>query len=329
MRGDAVLRTLSICAALASSLMIPGLARAETLVLVAPDPALTAAVRVALEPWGTEVRVAAAVDGRGAARGARVAEETGAAAVSWIEGGELWIYEARTGAAIARPVTPPPYDAASATAVALSLKTWLRRTALDPEVAPPPPRDEPAEAPAPAAPPETSLLVGARIGPRFAATSPDLAELRAGITGAVFFLGGHLGVGLELSSGFGVGVDAPAARGRWTETGLALTLEGRATPERWLDLGLRVGVSAGLGWLGVTLAPSSRSSSRSVEVGRFLPAALAEVSLGIWPTERVRLGVALGVDAFLLRQRYRVRGEPLLDVSPAAPRVALVVEFVL
>ena len=211
-----MLRTLSICAALASTLMMPGLARAETLVLVAPDPALTAAVRVALEPWGTEVRVATAVDGRGAARGARVAEETGAAAVSWIEGGELWIYEARTGAAIARPVTPPPYDAASATAVALSLKTWLRRTALDPEVAPV--RAEPAEAPAPAAPPGTTLVVGARIGPRFAATSPDLAELRAGITGAVFFLGGHLGVGLELSSGFGVGVDAPAARGRWTET---------------------------------------------------------------------------------------------------------------
>jgi len=318
-------RILFMLAALASS-ALPVSAQAQTLALLEPDGELADAVRTALEPWGTEVRIVPATEARGAARGAAAAETTGAVVVCWIEGAELWIYDARTGSAIARPVTPPPHDAAAAASVALSLKTWLRRTAIDPAHSPPVARERPAAQPAApaAASPEPMLVVGLRIGPRLWATSPDLAELRAGLTGALFFLDDHLGVGLELSSGLGVGFDAPTGRGRWVETALALTVELRADPLRWLDLGIRLGASAGLGWLGATL----RQPDRGAEVARFLPALLADVSVGLWPTDRVRLAVAVGVDGFLLRQRYRVRGEPLLDVAPAAPRASLVVELV-
>ena len=97
-------------AALASS-ALPVSAQAQTLALLEPDGELADAVRTALEPWGTEVRIVPAIEARGAARGAAAAETTGAVVVCWIEGAELWIYDARTGSAIARPVAPPPHDA--------------------------------------------------------------------------------------------------------------------------------------------------------------------------------------------------------------------------
>jgi hypothetical protein len=129
--------------------------------LVAAGPELEAAARAALEPWGVVIAVvpgpspgATAPDSNEAARALATAHE--ANALVWVsehQGGyALWVYDLATHHVIERTLADgPPFDGATAAAVALSVKTLLRHSAA----APPAERygassRAPARAPAPA-----------------------------------------------------------------------------------------------------------------------------------------------------------------------------------
>ncbi|HMI92489.1 MAG TPA: hypothetical protein VK509_14040, partial [Polyangiales bacterium] len=115
---------------------------APRVALVEPGSELEAAARAALEPWGVELAIvsgpspgATAPDSNEAARA--LASAHGASAVVWVsehEGGHaLWVYDLATHHLIERALaTGPPFDGATAAAVALSLKTLLRHSAAAP-----------------------------------------------------------------------------------------------------------------------------------------------------------------------------------------------------
>jgi hypothetical protein len=120
-----------------------------------------------------------------------IARRLGVGAVVWLarddSGYALWVYDAERDQSVARPVPDPPFDAAMAAALALSVKTIVRMVGLasepTPEAAPEakPEREEPPRGAAagdalPASPAaanepeqparlELSPYAGARLGP--------------------------------------------------------------------------------------------------------------------------------------------------------------------
>ncbi|MGH7436064.1 MAG: hypothetical protein ACRENE_10360, partial [Polyangiaceae bacterium] len=109
---------------------------------VDPDAELTHALDLALAPWGAsvvELRLQApgatmpfAVD-----RARAIAEEAHADVVVWVSGEEgayaLWIYDAASDHIGSRRLEArPPFDPATAAAVALAVKTLLRGTVVAP-----------------------------------------------------------------------------------------------------------------------------------------------------------------------------------------------------
>jgi hypothetical protein len=141
-------RYVPAAVALLSSMALVRVASAEThrVAAVDPDAELARALDIALSPWGaavTEVRV----DRPGATvalpidRARDIASATHADVVMWVSENAgrsaAWIYDVASDHASLRELSSsPPFDAATAAAVALSVKALLRFTV----VAPPPER---------------------------------------------------------------------------------------------------------------------------------------------------------------------------------------------
>lgn len=116
--------------------------RGSRVVVLKPDDELVRAIALALAPWGLEtVRSETSPPGPSqpdAVRGAtRLARELDAQALVWvtkIDGGSLlWVFDVGTGDVTTRLSTEtPPFDSAAAAAVALSVKTVLRDSAVAP-----------------------------------------------------------------------------------------------------------------------------------------------------------------------------------------------------
>lgn len=111
-------------------------ARAEAplrVVLVGADSTLRDAVNTALSPWGIELRV---VNGRtipNSGVASRIAHDASAVAVIWVRSSgtsaDLRMYDRVSGRVASVPLhAPPPYDAPTAAAVALNIKTLLRHS---------------------------------------------------------------------------------------------------------------------------------------------------------------------------------------------------------
>jgi hypothetical protein len=304
-------RVWAACAAML--IVAPSIVRADRLLLAHPDPALTAAVEVAMEPWGVRVEsVPALAPGDPHERGRAAARASDAPVVVWIEGASLFVFEARTDRLHTRPLDrEPPFDPATAASIALALKTLLRHGPLDP-------RASPAPAPAPRAP-EWALAFAA--GARFWASVPAWGAPRLALDAAFWpvALGHNLGIGVRLDSGTGVAF----ARGRWFDAVLALVVEVRSatTP---LDVGLILALGAQVTALDVTL-----DGDRSSQVWRFNPHGRAEVSVGVQPATGLRFALRAGVEGPLLRQRYLLRGEPVLEIGPAALSIQIATEIAL
>ena len=314
-------------------------ARAQTvhrMVLVDPDRSLRGAMRVALRPWGIEVlAVESASPGAtmpsSARLGRALAERHRADAAVWIsesDGGvAVWIYDARDGGVVARPLdVGPPFDAVTASEVALIVKTLLRQAPLIPPSASSEPSEEvPASPPSAIAAPEAPTdprprpwVLRVSVGPRFAATAPDRAEARFAV-GLGFWpelLERYLGFALVVTSGPGLATRNAALSAHWTDTAVLLRINGR------LAIGpFDVGVGGGLGVQITTLDGTLLPSSQRTDALRFNPAAALDATLGLRLDDRVRIELAAGSSFSLSPQTYLVLDAVGLIVQPAALRV--------
>ncbi|RMH43730.1 MAG: hypothetical protein D6689_04335 [Deltaproteobacteria bacterium] len=295
---------IAAVAALAALAGAPAVAEADSarVVLVAPGPALADAVSTALEPWGVAVDVAPAGSLGdalpGAARRARtLARRRQADAVAWIstnaDGAAVWIYDARSDDVVARPLAvAPPLDPAHAAAVALTLKTLLRKS----RAAPPPPT---STAPARSVGIDSAAAVRARPGagvpvePRLALTALWGSGWLVAIAGA--------------SAGPGIRVDEVRFVGRYTDT---TGIVGARVQTRAGRLALAGQAAAALHV--TALDGALPDADRRVHIRRVNPAVSLGASVAVAIAPEAELGLRVGGDLLLRTQRYLVAGDPVL-----------------
>jgi hypothetical protein len=313
-------------------LLMGGTARAEAqrVLLVAPPRGLEPAVRTALSPWPIEIRVtggeagAAAGDARrpgatmpGSAERARaLAVAHGAGAVVWLSddgagGHALWIYDADSDRATARPlVRPPPYDEPTAAAVALTVKTLLRHSSVAPPV-------ERYGAGAARPTPTPHLLADTLASLRIRRTGAGDVEPRVGV--GVRVAPGRLAaigaVAAAVHIGPGVSVDAPAFTGQLSDVQVSAALLARIPLRRALELWPRLG-----GSLHVTAVEGAVTGQvRRARVERVNPGLDTGAALELVVRPWLRASLVAGGSYALRRQIYLVAGEPVLSI----PRVEL------
>jgi hypothetical protein len=313
----------------AAVLACSGSARADRgrgVALVNPDAALEEAVIAALVPWRLDV-IAVRGDGPGATMPASstqaraIADRLGVGAVVWISVGDdgcaLWVYDSDGDRVVARRlVSPPPFDDATAAAVALSIKTLLRNSA----VAPIEERNALPSARSTAALParEATLRFESLGGARARDTEAETLEPRLGVAVSWWPLqrfGGALGV----SAGPGLSVDDPRFIGRYTDTAVSASVRAR------VDLGARFRVTPELGSSihlteldGALLVNDTRARVSRTNVSLFAGAAVTARLL-----DDVSAGVRAGGDLLLRNQRYTIAGDPVFSL-PAAELEAVV-----
>ena len=258
------------------------------LALVEPGPELLSAVVAALRPWGLQV-LPVQGPGPGASapennlRARALAQALDAEAVAWLSRHDdayaLWVYDRASDHAVERAVPrPPPFDAAAAASVALTVKTLMRHSAAAPVVerfgaedvrnqlrvpALPQPRAEPTPEVAPAKP---SLV------------PPPPGEQRpAGPTGTGVPQDGAIPAGSQAE----VPPSDPRAGGREGDqdaapSGAQSSTETRS-PESGVELWLRAGLRMG------ALRPARLEGRAALEA--------------LWWPSQGALGVGLGAEA--------------------------------
>jgi len=311
------------------------------------DAPLTRALTVALSPWQLGVvptpGPAPAPDFDTASARARViALDQHADVVVWLvpparpgEPGSLWVYDTASQQLVVRPlIVSPPFDAAAAAAVALSVKTILRGSPLVSQfaeeaapattTAPPlvPPAatavpqettDRPAESSsdAPPAPWRFETLVGARTPTGAGAAAEPWAEL--GLSLWPRAQGGHFGWGIGLQGGSGVSLASGAFDGSYRQGALDVTARLRTSATRWLSFELRAGPEIAL-----TSFTGQATGAASIHALRVNPALDVGGIVDFAPWARVHLGL-VGDAVLLLRfQRYALDGLEVLDEPPVA-----------
>lgn len=320
-------------------------AQSGRVVLIGIDETLAAAVGVALEPWGSELvrrsGVAPASMPGASEVGRAIASEETALAVVWIslteDGAALWVYDADADRTLARGLlSPPPYDDATAAAIALTLKTLLRHStvaplaerAVVPEPAPPPHPPPPPPPPPPRPPPpephgrlvRLELAVGA-LG--LATDVVDAVEPRIALALGFFpaELDGVLGVALRVRTGPGIGFEADATRGRFTDTWIAAEIRLRGHVDR-VSLGGGLAGGTVLSTLDASLAPD-------VAASRVAAAALGVLDLeaGVRVDASLAFHLRGGVGLVGPADRFVVREQPVLVVSPISAFGELALEY--
>lgn len=325
-------RSLSVLpqAAIVAALLAGGPAYAQQ----PPEPARLAlvdlpdnvreAVAVTLTAWNVEILdVSAGSLGPtmpATADAARVvAERHQVSAVVWISssdgGAALWVLDGATDKVVARPLSSaPPFDDATAAAIALTIKTLLRHSMVAPQVerfgaaeiaAPPPP------------PPEPELRIGIEaisgIRVRPSGTAGVEPRLGLGLFWAPGALARRLDVGLAVRVGLGSSVESPALAATFRDNTLSAQVRLRA-----LTAPIAIAPTAGVSLHMTRLDGALSATSTTVSVDRINPSIDAGVraALGLGPLD---LGLQIEGSAALRRQRYEVAGDPVL----ALPRVEL------
>jgi hypothetical protein len=316
---------------------------AETrIVVLDPSPNLLDAVSVALSPWGSRVvpitAPIPATDVATATVTARaLASEQSADAVLWIEAppglpASLWLYDAQTAQMTVRPLSQaPPFDDASAAAVALTVKTLLRTTTVAPpkertgapaassSSSPSPSAGAAPPEPAPASPahtedapaPPRSLLAPPAPAPPLRLEAFAFAHLPIGTGAPVAPRVGlgvsswpgrwheRIGFGLDLRAGTSPGIATSTFAGSFSETVVGLSARTRLGGDR-LSVELATGPSLHVTSLtGVEIATGTPSSILRGDPGLEV-AAIPQLALGA----RLRLGLFLGASFLLRTQRY-------------------------
>jgi hypothetical protein len=287
-------------------------------VLVEADRQLEHAVSVALSPWGVAASVTygptPGTDLPGAARrAAGLARRLRVDAVVWVtateRGSVLWIYDLETDEVSTRELAEsPPFSDPAAAAVALSLKTLLRATAVAPST-------ERFGAPAQKHEPHSERLTLAAGGDvRFLARSTS--ELRGSVGGVWWFQPAptRIGLGLSFAAGPGVEVDHPRFTGQFRQLSLSGALTWQVVGNRWLASSLFAGATAHLS----ELSGFSEPLGQGAVTRRVTPTLDAGTQIDLTLGAGINLG--LGVRALYLPryQRYLVQGEPVLELWPIA-----------
>lgn len=295
----------------------------QRVVLVAPPEGLESAVRIALDPWGIDI----AVIDRGApgstmpasadrARG--VARANHAGAVVWIgkdeSGHALWMFDSQSGRVTARRLSSgPPFDAPTAAAVALSVKTLLRHSAVAPVVERYGAEDAlkitpPRPPPRPPPPRRVRVLIGTGLGVRLRPGSSAGAEPRIRLGVRVEPVA-WLGIGAAIEAGPGVAIDQPGFVGHYTD----LQVRAGATGTVGLTAGLGLEGGLGLSLHRTEIDGSVAESGQHARRTRWNPT--VDVSAdAAWSVGGITLTLGGEGAVATQRQDYRVRGQSVLAV---------------
>jgi hypothetical protein len=293
---------------------------------VDPDQQLARALEVALSPWGATV-LQMHIEGPGATmpiavdRARAIARDARADVLVWVsasDGGHaLWIYDVASDHASAREIdAAPPFEPATAAAVALAVKTLLRGTV----VAPLPERFG-------AAVRVPSWLLGASGGVGWRFGTPALTEARLGLHASIWpaALGHRWGAYLEAEGGSGAQAQSNAFSGTLGDAALRLGIGLRVPLADWATFEPSLGGGLHLLTLdGAVLADGSHVSVHRLDGGFEPRLAVSFTLLG----GRLLLTPWFGMTVLGRWQRFLVHDTPVVDVGPLAAQAALRVALV-
>jgi hypothetical protein len=343
-----------------STLLAVDLARADgvdarAVLVIGGGAQFREAMSVALSPWQLRVVPLESAPPRPvmprAADEARVlAQQWGATGLVWVamEQNEpsLWVYDASTDQVVTRKIaTAPPFDAPTAAAAALSVKTLLRASTVAPVQErlgagagsgsagaarspgasgnnvqnAPKARDEGRAAGAGGESDRTSANAAdgeARVRAELEVAGRTLAsavDTRVA-AGASVWLGPRRRLGLAVAGSFGPGLSVSEQRfaGRFSEIGAAASVRLRIPLTRRVVLEPRIGPSLHATSIdGVAVLAARRASTSRVDGS--IDGALA-IELLVTPS----VGLALdgGVSAMLRYQRYLVESDNVFELHP-------------
>jgi hypothetical protein len=304
------------------ALLCAGLAASESqrrIAVLTPDDELLRAISLSLSPWGVEtIRSNALPPAPSQPEAVRVtsrlARDLGVDAVVWVsstEGGSLlWVFDARAGDVTTRMLAEiTPFDSAAAAAVALSVKTVLRSSA----VAPPAERF--------GAQPDTSLTERSsalEFGAGGQWVSPRQPELRFEVAGTVWIAAARrLGASLELSYGPGLAIEDALYRGTYRE--FIAGVKGRYRIIHLPTLWTAVSLGGAAHWTRLSGTLVDSSLERSVD--RFRLSLEAEASMSVVVGSGAYIGVSAGTSYLPRYERYLAEGKPVFSRSPFAASV--------
>lgn len=338
-------RLLSIALAL-STMLAADRARAEAstearaVLVIGGGGQFRDAMTVALSPWQLrvvplEMPPPRPVMPRAADEARALAQQWGATGLVWVAMDQnepsLWVYDASTDQIVTRRIaSPPPFDAPTAAAAALSVKTLLRASTVAPA-------EERIGASATsssrgAAEGRAALGAGTTSPDRPSGTEPVTAPalLRAELevdgrtiasaidtrvaAGASVWLGPERRLGLAVAASFGPGLSVSEAQfaGRFSEIAVAPSLRYRLPLARRLVLEPRLGTSLHATTIDGVAVVAARPASSSRLDGS-VDAALA---LELLVTPAVGLALDGGVSAMLRYQRYLVESDSVFELRP-------------
>lgn len=332
------MKRLLVAAATVVAMSYARNAAARDVILIGGGKELREAVSVVLNPWNLHVVPSEAptppADVTRATKEAHtLAVQGSAAGVVWIGDRALVVYDAESDQLVSRALAQlPPYDAPTAAAIALSVKTLLRSSTVAPveerigaeaAIKPSPPEPEPRiDVIRPPAPERPMSFVSIDVGGAVRAVAAD-ADARVSIGGA--FWAGRFGTGIALKIGPGLGVEEPRFRGHFDEITIAPSLRYRQPLADWLRVEPRFGASVHATRIeGVALTTSTPANQRRVDVG---------VDLGAVLDFAIARTASLGLDldgSYVLRyQRYFVGNTSVLTLAPVQGSVGLRLSMVI
>ncbi len=306
-----------------------------------PDEELLRAISLALSPWGIETRSSdqqpPTPSQPEAVRGAAsLAHQLDVEALVWVttyeRGCLLWVFDAGTGDITTRMLPEsPPFDGAGAAAVALSVKTVLRTSAI----APPQERygsSQQATPSPPAAPPKTervqlyaplpdqNYIAAMEVGAGGYLLSRGQLDFRGEVAGLLWLPTlDRLGFRLDISSGPGTGITEAAYTGRYREVVVGGKVRWRLVNAGALTAVVGLGGAAHWAVLDGTLTADSGESSASRLNGSVDLETGANFSL----SQRIYLGVAARAAYFPKYRRYHVNKEPVFSPWPVQSNLAV------
>ncbi len=313
------LRLLLALAAL--SVATSARATPRRIAVLQPDGELIRALVLALSPWGvTPIRSEAPPPQGSAPEALRtasdVAHELLVEAVVWVstseQGALLWVFDAHTGEITTRLLTQkPPFDSATAAAVALSVKTVLRSSQIAP------PEERLAVPPPPPPPPEPRVdpTLALQLGGGVQLVRPGRLALRGELAALVWIAAARrLGVGVYGATGPELRLEEPSFRGRYREDELGGTVRLRVLRTPRTSMTLALGGAAHFSTLRGTLLRDAWPRT----VRRLNGSLDAEASASFEVVGGVYLGAALGGAYFPRYRRYLVEGTPIFSPWPVA-----------
>jgi hypothetical protein len=252
------------------------IAAARRIALVHAEPALVRSVDLALYPWDIEVVEVPdtppdsdAPDASALAQS--IAERHQADAVAWIARGDaplLWFFDATSASLQSRalPATSGD-DAAGYAAVALTLKTFVRATPLEPRLTP-------APAPRPASSWETRMEIAGMVRVPLGGAG---GEPRIGLWASEWYGTSRVmwGAALGASAGLGMTFDDGVSRGSLEDVDARASLRARVRIAARVAFEPRLGGSAHFERAEVTTTPATLGEARlrvnpSIDAGLFL-----------------------------------------------------------